>query len=102
MGELQTDDDFRSALEVAVAYRLTEMYGVPVLVARKRVRDFAKYGVLAEHGDQVLAAGYDLFKPFLGGLVPVLRTFLQAAISGIQAQIQRGAEVARANDPDDK
>lgn len=90
MTKIRLDDDFRSALEAAVAYRLTEIYKVDSEEARRRVREFAIYGTQGRYHSQVLRAGYELFQPVLGASVPFLRSLLQAAVIAVQAEVQRG------------
>lgn len=89
------NDDFRGTLEAAVAYRMTEMYHIRPEVARKRVRDFAQSGLSAEHHGQVLAAGYDLFKPTIGAAMPFLRALINNAVAATLAQVARGEEAER-------
>lgn len=90
MSTLRLDDDFRSNIEAAVAYRMVEIFAIPAEEARMRVRDFSIYGHNSPHEHEVLRAGYDLFKPVVSAAMPFLRSLMQATIVNVQDQIQRG------------
>lgn len=76
----------------AVAFRITEMDGIPSSLARERVRDFITYGLQSEHHTQVLRATYDIFNPLLASVAPFLRAAVQQGIIEVQSQNERGRE----------
>jgi hypothetical protein len=99
MAKLRLDDDFRTALEAAVAYRMTEMFNnLPAEEARKRVHDVAIKGHNSDYSHQVVAAGYDLFQPTISAALPALRLILQQLVVDVKMQIDRGQRAEEATE----
>lgn len=91
MSKLRMDDDFRSALEAAVAFRMVEMYNnMDSEEAQKRVHDVAIHGGASPYSHQVVAAGYDLLQPVVAQALPFLRALLQQTVIEVQTQVERG------------
>lgn len=98
MGRIQLDDDFRSALEAAVAYRMVEMYSISPEVARFRAHDFVIKGHNSDFSHQVVSAGFDLFEPMISAAMPMIRLIIQQAIIDVKSQIDRGQRTEEAKE----
>lgn len=99
MAKLRLDDDFRTAIEAAVAYRMVEMYNkISPEEAKQRVHDVAIKGHNSEYSHQVVAAGYDLFQPMISAALPMVRLVLQQVITDVKMQIDRGQRAEEATE----
>lgn len=98
---MNTNDDFREQLVIAVAYRLVEQPRSPhdrkpdAEQARRMVRDAMKRGTGSEYWEPVSKAAVGLFSPVLGILFPILPQITSVVIQAVQAENQRGIAAER-------
>lgn len=95
---MNTNEDFREQMVMAVAFRMMMIWPDPgddrptAEEARRMVRDVMKRGTGSKSWGPVSRAVTDLFKPHLGAILPILSQVTSAVIVAVQAENQRGLE----------